>query len=385
MLIKSKKIILNRKQLYFQLINIKEILVFSTTIFFLIFLGCNKDIIPVEPVNESTFDIFFLKDSTLKIKDIYNKDIDSLQLADNPWITSDDFYMYDFSSHCMYLKRSKENFLLNYDTVYIPPPSWTDKPFIVVVDKRPCYAGYIMNPVIYNKWLFATINTDIGFYPEDILYINWMWLFRQDIRNNDSVKKVFQDKGLYHGGISVEFDSISIFNTTDTASIRYSIWIKNNDNENLYVLDPDKCGDSVFNCYQVSPTFLNIETHKVYYPDYFNPQMGIGFLNDWKPEWFTLLEPGAAINRKVFLKAYDKFEDGNYIFQMGFCSPLGISKEKRNKGNGRYWLGKSKSDVFSFTYKSNEIVARLNKIKSNYILIDVNHSDYNYPVDIITK
>ena len=321
-------------------------------LFILIIQGCSKDSIPVEPVVDDSFAIYFLKDSTLKIKDIYNKDINSLWLADKPWITANDFYMYDFSSHCMYLKGSKKVFLLNNDTMYNPPPSWTDKPFIVTVNKIPCYAGYIINPFIYSKWFFSTINSNIGFYPDDVIYIGWNWLFSDDVRNNDSVKKVLQAKGLYHGGINIEFDSISVFNG-DTASIRYSILIKNNDNDNIYILDPAKCGDSVFNVYHSSPVFFNTDTRKVYYPDYFKIYNPLWYFYNWKPEWFSLLGPGEIINRKVFLKAYNRFADGNYIFQMDFNSPHFISKEKRYNGNGRYWIGKSSSDVFSFKYSNN--------------------------------
>ena len=72
--------------------------------------NCERNKNPISPdANDLAFAIYFLKDENLKIKDVFNKNINDLELASSPWLTDQDIRFYDWSSHCIYLKKEKEH------------------------------------------------------------------------------------------------------------------------------------------------------------------------------------------------------------------------------------------------------------------------------------
>jgi hypothetical protein len=56
----------------------------------IIFTGCSDNPVVPSIENNNVFAIFFLKDTTLTIEDIFNTNLADLVLADKPWITQDD-------------------------------------------------------------------------------------------------------------------------------------------------------------------------------------------------------------------------------------------------------------------------------------------------------
>ncbi len=76
----------------------------------LLFIGCQSEDNLINPAEDSTFGIYLLKDRTLSIGQIQNKNIDELELESKPWLASTDIDFYDYSSHCIYLKKDKSEF-----------------------------------------------------------------------------------------------------------------------------------------------------------------------------------------------------------------------------------------------------------------------------------
>ena len=92
----------------------------SKKIFFILLiigliLFCSKDKHLTRPVVSSKFEIFFLKDSTLRISHVRSLYFSELILATEPWLSSEDIDFYDFSVHCIYLKTDKSYFFNDFD------------------------------------------------------------------------------------------------------------------------------------------------------------------------------------------------------------------------------------------------------------------------------
>jgi len=321
--------------------------------------GC-KDNNPVVPPTktENTFAIYFLKDTTLTIKDILNKNLADLVLADRPWISQDDIDFYDWSSHCIYLKKDKSCFFPNYyEGYYALPKSWTDRPWIVVANSIPCYQGYFVTDASMDFFPFPEISalqTGTWGYPKDIITSEWpYWSFNADPRENESVKSSLMQNNLYHGGIGVFLDTINspikIFNG-DTTTVEYTIQIKNNDTDNLYVFDSDKVDNEIYHHYNNGPDFFNNSTYVSYESRYKKEKKP----NAWTSSWYTLLKSGEVIKRTIKLKGYPIIPIGKYLVELRyFCPTEGLNKNIREELNGRYWVGQTRSNPVLLTFTNN--------------------------------
>ena len=227
------------------------------------------------------FGIYFLADTTLKMKDVIeneiNMNLEGIELQSEPWISEKDIDFYDWSSHCIYLKKDKTYFIpgwINGERFNVFPAEWADRPFMVVANGKSCYLGYLSRVVLSMDMWIAPMVGDVGLnsmYPQDVLFIDWRWLYHDYPQNNPNVKNALIEAGLYHGGISVTFDTTDIntlcmIENTDTSTISYKFTITNNDKDDLYIIDPEKTGSDLFHWFNNGLTFQNIETKKIYEP-----------------------------------------------------------------------------------------------------------------------
>ncbi len=313
----------------------------------LLLTSCKKEN-PIIPVNNEGFAIYFLKDSTLKIKDIPNKDINSLELEETPWISDRDIEFYDFSSHCIYLKMDKSYFFPDYKSIFELPFSWIEKPYVVVAGKKIRYVGYIQS-ALYTKipWPFPDISDiEIRYYPSDILHLDWDFAFTIDKRNNEYVKKSLKDLNLLHEGLTVTIDSLWIDNS-DTTSIRYQITIKNNEKDNLYVLDSDKMGTGLFHYFTNGPMLYNANNN-TFYESIYKTIVKPNPYNYYDINWFTKINAGKSLTRNIALRGYSRLPKGEYHCELTFNNPVNINKKDRLLFDGRYWIGPTKSETIGF-------------------------------------
>lgn len=322
------------------------------TIGLLCIAGCSEDN-PVIPSvkKENIFAIYFLKDTTLTIKNIMNSNshpfmtnLGELKLADKPWITQDDIAFYEWSSQNIYLKKDKSYFFagqlqLNYRF----PKSWTDRPWIVVANGIPCYAGYFLTEQSINLYPFPEINAlHVGLYPTDILTSTWYWWFTgQDIRFNESVKEALIQCGLYHGGIDVSIDTtnlpIKVFSDT---TVEYTLKFQNNDKDNIYIFDPDKVDQGIFLYYSGGPNFLNVETGESYSTKNWKGKETGSLFEEFHSEWYTVLKSGESTKRTFRLKSSPSIIlPGTYLVQCRYGAPMyGMEKNIRQTSQGRYYI-----------------------------------------------
>jgi len=238
------------------------------------------------------FGFYFLKDTTKTIEDIFDEDIKTLELKDEPWISEKDIEFYDWSSHCIYLKKDKSYFFPGFESFtsdFLYKLSWVDRPLIVVANGKKCYASYFFGGLYsIDYWPYPDIfDFDIIHYPRDVIYAEWPYPFAKDLRSNEDVKNVLNIQGLLHEGLHITIDSLWIDNA-DTVTIRYKITVKNNDTDNLYILDPDKMGSDLFHYFNNGPIFYNSTNNIVYRSNYkkvTSPPLGT-----YEADWFTKIE-----------------------------------------------------------------------------------------------
>jgi len=203
---------------------------------------------------------------------------------------------------------------------------------------------------------------DVGFnsmYPQDVLFIDWRLLYHDYPQNNPNVKEALIDAGLYHGGLSVTFDTtdantLRMIENGDTSTISYKFTITNHDKDNLYIIDPDKTGSDLFHWFTNGITFQNIATKKIYEPRW-RKHVSPDSYDYWSPDWFIKLKSGNSIQRTVILKGYTHFPTGEYLFQFNYNSQvLGMKKEVREIEDGRYWLGPTRSNILVWNFKATD-------------------------------
>jgi len=346
---------------------------------------------PMSPeTDEYTFAIYFLQNENFKMADVYESDLNKLKLASKPWLTENDIRFYDWSSHSIYLKRDKTHFFPNWENNKVNefPPGWADKPFVVVANGNRCYMGYFFSLLSHlwiapNIWDFDNSKT----YPSDVLFIDWMWLYHDYPQNNPDVKDALINVGLYHGGISVTFDTTDVIlniENADTSTITYKFTITNNDENDLYIFDPENTGSSLFHYYTNGPVFKNLESGKLY-ESRWKTIVKPPSQDYWSPDWFIKLKSGHSIKRTVSLKGYPYFPTGEYIFQFKYNGPRKeMEREVREIADGRYWLGPTRSNILVFNFKATDnlspviqkIVKKNNRFLNEFLLITSTQQEF---------
>lgn len=303
----------------------------------IVLTNCQNENFPTNISDDKTFGIYLLKDKNIKIQQINNSNINELKLETAPWLSSSDISFYDFSTHYIYLKKSTIEFFSTENDI-----KWDGQPFIVIANHKRCYAGCFMS--IYSSVAVSTpIITEplLQFLPSDILAISYGNLVN-DTRNDANVALGLEMKNKLHMGLSLLIEDVNILSNSDTSIVQYSYTIKNNDADNLYILDPDKMGSNLFHFYMIGLSFHNSNTHlSSDYCEVVQPQN----YGQWESEWFTKIKSGSTINRTVVLGGYPHIPAGTYNCSFYFSNPRNIEMEEREISDGRYWLGTIFSEV----------------------------------------
>jgi hypothetical protein len=319
---------------------------------------CSKDdTLPIDTSHD--FAIYFLKDPNLKINDILTKALtdqdstalDKVEIQNVPWLTNKDIDMYDFSSHLLYLKKDKSLiFPALINGLY--PMTWCNKPFMVVAEKKKRYIGVFTCALYGDPWPVPEINDAYNFlfYPNDLLNISWNWYANSDLndsRNDKIIKEGLINSNIFHAGIDVKLNKIVFIENSDTSTVEYTYTIKNNDSDNLYVLDPDKIGSDIFNNFNNGPSFLKSDEASTRNADLteLRPPK-----DTWNLDWFIRINSGDSITRTVNLRGYQHFPPGTYYCEMYFQSIKHIPKDQRVLSDGRYWIGSVPSPMYVFQY-----------------------------------
>jgi hypothetical protein len=181
---------------------------------------------------------------------------------------------------------------------------------------------------------------DVWFYPEDVMHISRAWGNGVDVRNMIPIHDALITLDLFHGGLHLSLDAVSVIENADTATVQYTYTITNDDQDDLWILDPAIMGSARFHYFTNGPHFRG--TSGYYYSQYkhiIHPEP----YDSWQPEWFVRIKAGESLQRTVQLRGYPALPAGSYDCYFKFHSPRRIAREDRVVSGARYWLGKVES------------------------------------------
>jgi hypothetical protein len=317
------------------------------------------EIVPDEAPKLYDFALYFLADTNLKIKDIFEEDqtkLDSLELAElelqtQPWISDEDLLIYDFSSHLMYLEGKRDDHIPEGNPIATELPSaWCYRPFVAVAEGEKQYVGYLAGDYANTLWPLPRISKSYShLYPEDILVIQQGYFIEpsEDQRSDSQIKESLDKAELLHEGLQLTLNEIESIENGDTATVTYTFTLLNKDEDNLYVMDPNKVGDDVFQHFNLGLQFRRLVEGGVLTPSLTKDIT----IPAWSPDWYFKLNCGDSLTRTVSLKAYPTFSPGAYECILSFTSYKSISKDQRTLSDGRYWIGPIDANYLTIEYK----------------------------------
>lgn len=312
-----------------QTIRYKELLFFFGLILYSL-LNLPYVAMAQKPIDtQPTFEVYFLKDATLVGEKVQKKSLDELELSSTPWLSNSDIAFYDFSTHYIYLTRSKRDIFKHFQGMlnHILDSSWWSKPFVVVVNGKRCYLGEFHSVASSQLQQLPYID-ELGLTasPDDVLPLFHTWQ-GEDLRNHRQVEEGLRELGLYRAGITLTLEHI---NPRDGS---YRFTLHNNESKSLWVFDPEKAGTGIFHYYtnglqcfnwaKKQSVNLNIPSK--------TPQ------ESFNPEWYTEIKPHQTIMREIVTG--QRIPIGEYTCRFFYSGPIEIDRRARIMANGRIWMG----------------------------------------------
>lgn len=296
------------------------------------------------PVQEELVKIgfYFLKDSTLTNMDSLDGVIEDLELADEPWLSEADIDFYEWSGHYIYLNKTKQELLPDFfggdSSISIP------RPFVVTVDSTRLYLACIKT--FFGGWgnYYPSI-TEIELYGyiKDMVSFSYIPIHSPDLRDNDILKSALQENDQYRGGLEIEIDTsygAHFTQANDSISISYRLTYQNHNEDALYVLDPEKCGNDVFYYLFGYPALAGTETNCSW-------PLNLSFSPASMPDtseygdlrFYSRIPAGDTLSIPLTIKG-ESLEPDTYIMWNYVGSFIeSMDHEKRTKSDGRIWVG----------------------------------------------
>jgi hypothetical protein len=315
-------------------------------------------------------DFYLLEDENMSFQTARDLPLNELKLQAAPWIASDNIERYDWSSHYVYLKQSVD--IPNMKGAkYV---NLAGKPFVVVADGKRCYMGAM--------WSHLSSSLPPGSVA--IVYVERDKLQRfkiglhtvlqqgesvKDMRDNSELKETLKREGLFHAGMEGTLDGITVERDGKSLIIVYTYTLRNADQDDLYVLDPQKFHPAIFHDYRNGVTAQDLEHGEYNYISWPNPRVGEPpYALNKDLSWYTRLEKGKTMTRTVTMNLMPTTPPlpGKYKFAFRFngeqpaFSPMGgdfgtdnnqlllknneVASDPKT-ADGRVWLGQISAEL----------------------------------------
>lgn len=312
---------------------------FITCFILLVFYQCSQNNDSLSIADDKGIEFYFLADTALSLEEALKQDINQLNLQPEPWLSSEDISIYDYSTHLIYLRDDKNKYvqdLKDKDNTYLVP-------FVLKAKNQPIYVGALYTrdmsfvppcPSIQGLLAFTEM------YPKDVIHLsNFLPVDQQhnDVRNNEDIKDVLIQSSIYHGGITVKLDSVSILQNSEISTISYRFQYENNDTDDLYVLDPELVSSEVFHCFSSGIIFRDKDLNSII-PIYQN-ECPLILPDTCNSAWFVKLGSNEKLIRTVTLRGYPYLQSGNYSCDFYLTCIFQIELSQRYFEGARYWLG----------------------------------------------
>ena len=290
---------------------------------------------------------YLLKDEGMDFLTARKMPLAQLVLQDAPWIASEDIERYDWSSHCVYLKK---DFSIAWTRINL-----RGTPFVVVADGQRCYLGALWSLLSsFAPEGNAAVIDGVGTRgQEDLLALNLMSVLRKgesriDVRDDPRAAKALRRQGQFHAGLQCSLDKVRVEYKKDTCSVVYTYTVRNADEDDLYVLDPERIEPAFFHDFQNGVRGRDVDDNVTFgWP---NPRKGAPQPTPWAKvdmAWFSRLKKGESMTRIVTMDGLPRILPGKYECTFSLGSPnFGhgftgyISKAERQLKDGRIWLGR---------------------------------------------
>jgi len=287
-------------------------------------------------------EVFLLKDAQMSFETARERPLQDLVLQAKPWIAAADVDRYDWSSHCIYLKR------------HVPVPRrqilLSGTPFVVIADGQRCYLGAL--------WSLISSRGPEGNVPmidhdsENLVEISIGGWRRPGERPTDPrldarVMKALRQKGQLHAGLDCSLDKVRVEHQGDRWSVVYTYTLRNKDEDDLYVLDPERINPVFFHDFQNGVSGCDVDDGaRFLWP---NPRKIGPQPTPWGKvdvAWLSRMKKGEAMTRTVVMSDMPRIVSGKYECHFRFSSPgFGTSwgpakNEELRRPDGRIWLGR---------------------------------------------
>lgn len=253
-------------------------------------------------------------------------DLESLELEKTPWIKHSEIDFYDWSSHIIYLNVEKEK------------DKHSGRYFIFKANSKLLFLG-VFFPMYWSSipQFPSIIATDDFFLPKDVVGLGGYGFNENSLylENNGEFKIALEKSGLLKEGIAVELTNLLRENST---TLKYTFSVTNLDSENIYILDPNKMGDSRFHYYTNG---VGLRMADIYY---WANDFDVTASESIKASWYYKLAPGKSMVRTVKQNGYSSLPTGEVEASFRFPGANIKNPGEWRKPDGRVWLGSFRTE-----------------------------------------
>ena len=235
-----------------------------------------------------------------------------------PILTDKDIELYDSSSCIFYLKK---------------PVEWEEGAYLIKSGDKILYPFVTWPAHLSSIPAYAFITTGMLYYPQSMLAINWHPAYESEVgdpRNSGRIVKILKNLGKLHSGIKCTIHNMNV----QKNNVQFTYRMMNMDSDDLYILDPAKCGNEIFYHYNHAPGLISGQNY--YWAEY--------LFDGNYPEypdisWFHLLPPGQVMERTLNVEGYPSIPSGTYQLNWNFSNPGYAVTLNSGLSDGRIWAG----------------------------------------------
>lgn len=295
-------------------------------VFILILSSCIQEDIDFHKKGDgSQINIYLVKDGQVDRSDT-DVDLESLKMEKTPWLKHSEIEFYDWSSHIIYLNVEKEK------------EKHSGQYFVFKADDKSLFLGIFFSMFMSSIPPFPSIiATDDFFLPKDVVGIAGYGFHENSmyLEKNTEFRFALENSGLLKEGIDVELTGLTRENSS---TLKCTFKVTNLDRENIYILDPDKMGDSRFH-YYTNGVGLRM-ADKYYWANDFDVTASESIITSW----YYKLAPGKSMVRTVKQNGYSSLPTGEVEASFRFPGASIKNPGEWRKKDGRVWLGSFRTE-----------------------------------------
>ena len=234
-----------------------------------------------------------------------------------------DIELYDTSTHMLYFKKVHDEF------------KNIEKDSFTFLDKGdPIYSGSFWPGYSSAGPSGPFIISPLSMFGNYALKIDNWHSDKPDIRNDPKMISILNQHDLLHSGLAISSSSIEIAGT----QLTFKFTVKNQDQSDLMIIDPDKTGPNLFHYFTNGLSIYDLAHNEVFSStiQYQVPDPW----NSWKIDWLSELKSGDS---KEFIITYPiniPINPGEYNTTFEFPGlSYQVTKDQLYQGNSRIWLG----------------------------------------------